>query len=105
MRNKNVSIIAVTGVICVICAIAFVTCGICQYVVKASKEAIGKGTLEKVNNTICPVSGDPVNMRDPATVEYNGKIYNLCCPMCTSTFKSDPIKYSKIAEEQAKGVN
>jgi len=59
----------------------------------------------EVGNTICPVSGDKIKvggkMGDPVKYEYNGKIYNLCCPMCKKDFKKDPEKYSKIAEEQA----
>ena len=58
----------------------------------------------KVNNTICPVTGKPVDMNNPVTVQYRGKMYNVCCSMCPETFKSDPKKYSKIAEEQAKTV-
>ena len=60
---------------------------------------------DKVNNTICPVMGDKIDMKDPVTVEYNGKIYNLCCSACVAMFKANPEKYSKIAEDQAKGAN
>ncbi len=64
----------------------------------------------EVGNKICPVSRDAIpvpgekgTMGDnPVKVEYKGKIYNLCCPMCVKDFKNDPAKYSKIAEEQAK---
>ncbi len=67
-------------------------------------------TLPNVGNKICPVSGDKV----PAPGEkgemgseavkfvYNGKIYNLCCPMCVKDFKKNPEKYSKIAEDEVK---
>ncbi|MBF0570217.1 MAG: YHS domain-containing protein, partial [Candidatus Omnitrophica bacterium] len=34
------------------------------------------------------------------TVEYKGKLYNLCCPGCISRFKADPEKYSKIAQDE-----
>ena len=59
-----------------------------------------------VGNKICPVSGDVVagsKMGDkPVTIEYNGKIYHLCCPMCIKSFKNDPAKYIKIVEDELK---
>ena len=62
----------------------------------------------EVGNKICPVSGDKIpapgekgTMGDePVKYEYNGKIYNLCCPMCIKDFKKNPEKYSKIAEDE-----
>jgi YHS domain-containing protein len=50
-----------------------------------------------VGNKICPVSGDAIgSMGVPATVEYEGKIYNICCVACAKTFNSDPQKYIAI---------
>jgi len=61
----------------------------------------GNAEPEKVNNTICPVTGEKVFMQKPVTVEYNGKVYNLCCPACVGAFKADPEKYvKKIAEQK-----
>ena len=57
----------------------------------------------QIGNKICPVSGGPVkgSMGDtPVTVEYNGKVYNLCCPGCLSLFKKNPEYYSNIAEKE-----
>ena len=61
----------------------------------------------EVGNKICPVSGEEVpapgekgEMGEAVKYEYNGKIYNLCCPMCVKDFKKDPEKYSKIAEDE-----
>lgn len=55
----------------------------------------------EVGNKFCPVSGEEVGkMGDPVKHEYKGKIYNLCCAMCTKDFKKDPEKYSKIAEDE-----
>lgn len=55
----------------------------------------------RVNNKICPVSGENVGtMGDRIEREYNGKIYNLCCPSCAKVFEKDPEKYSNIAEEE-----
>ena len=52
----------------------------------------------EAGNKICPVLGNPVS--STATVEYKGKIYHLCCPMCAGTFNQDPEKYSKIADDE-----
>ena len=57
--------------------------------------------LEEVGNPICPVSGEKVGgMGEIVKYEYNGKVYNLCCPMCKKDFDKDPEKFSKKAEEQ-----
>lgn len=56
-----------------------------------------------INNTVCPVSGMPINQQEgmqPVTVDHDGKRYNLCCEGCVEEFKKDPAKYSKIAEEE-----
>ncbi len=65
----------------------------------------------EVGNKICPVSGDKVpapgekgTMGDnPIKVAYKGKIYNLCCPMCTKDFKKNPKKYSGVADKEVSG--
>lgn len=57
--------------------------------------------LEEVGNPICPVSGEKVGeMGETVKYEYNGKVYNLCCPMCKKDFDKDPEKFSKKAEDQ-----
>lgn len=57
--------------------------------------------LVEVGNPICPVSGEKVGeMGEIVKYEYNGKIYNLCCPMCKKDFDLDPEKFSKKAEDQ-----
>jgi YHS domain-containing protein len=59
----------------------------------------------EVGNKHCPVSGDEVGqMGPPIKFEYNGKVYNLCCPMCIKSFKNNPDKYSKIAEDEVKAA-
>ena len=60
----------------------------------ASKEAANVG------NKICPVTGEKIDEKTKATYEYQGKIYNLCCPMCIDTFKKDPEKYIQKVEEE-----
>lgn len=103
MSKKNVMIIAITGVVCLMTTIGFAECGMCQSTETKAKDETAATAPVKVNNTICPVTGDKVDMNHPVTVTYNGKIYNLCCAMCPATFNSNPEKYSKIAEEQTKG--
>lgn len=53
---------------------------------------------EDVGNKICPVSGEKIDEKTKATYEYQGKIYNFCCPMCIDEFKKDPEKYIKKIE-------
>jgi len=48
-------------------------------------------------NTVCPVSGDKVSGKH--FVEYKGKRYALCCPLCEKDFKKDPEKF--IAQLEA----
>jgi len=100
-RCAAVAVVAIA--IGLICATAFAMCGSCGVGETKSKSAASTVAPVKVNNTVCPVTGNKVDMKNPVTVEYNGKIYNLCCPMCPDTFKSNPEKYSRIAEDQAKG--
>lgn len=60
-----------------------------------AKEAVNAG------NKICPVTGDRIESMGGGTqVEYQGKIYNLCCPGCVETFKKNPDKYIKSIEQQ-----
>ena len=100
--KKSILIITV----CFVCAIVFTVIGICQNgEEKAKAPSSTVAASVKVNNTICPVMGTPVNMKNPVTIEYNGKIYNLCCSRCPAMFRANPEKYSRIAEEQAKSVN
>lgn len=56
-----------------------------------------------VGNTVCPVTDAKIEKPGENTVEYQGKIYNLCCPMCKDTFLADPAKYvAKVDAEMAK---
>ena len=57
-----------------------------------------KATVVDAGNKICPVSGQKVDGKN--FYEYNGKRYGLCCPMCATTFKADPKKYSSIADKE-----
>jgi hypothetical protein len=48
-----------------------------------------------IGNTKCIVSRDDVGT---TTVEYQGKLYHLCCTDCLADFKKDPAKYVKALE-------
>jgi len=58
------------------------------------------GKAVNVGNKVCPVLGEKIDENSKATYEYKRKIYNLCCSGCVETFKSDPEKYAKIAEDE-----
>ena len=56
-----------------------------------------------VGNKICPVTGNEVNEETKATVDYKGKIYNLCCSWCIEEFKKDPEKYIQKINQELEG--
>ncbi|MGE0269405.1 MAG: hypothetical protein AB7S78_13225 [Candidatus Omnitrophota bacterium] len=67
---------------------------------QADEAAVPSQAVE-AGNKICPVSGEEIgSMGEGIKVEYNGVIYNLCCPGCESPFLKDPEKYIKIVEEE-----
>jgi YHS domain-containing protein len=69
------------------------------------EEKMVKSEAMNIGNTICPVSGESVEtMGKPYHVEYNGKVYNLCCKACAETFKKNPEQYSKIAEKEVENL-
>jgi YHS domain-containing protein len=73
-----------------------------SFAVSFGEEAVNVG------NKYCPISGEEIGKGDmegqTATVEYKGKIYNLCCPMCKDAFLKDPeAAIKKMQEQEAKG--
>lgn len=70
-----------------------------------TKEAAGEIKPQEVGNKICPVTGDKIDEKTKVTVEYEGKIYNLCCSGCINIFKADPQKYIKKIEEEKQAVS
>ena len=61
-------------------------------------------TPEIVGNKVCPVSGMTIPAADLGknTVEYKGKVYNLCSAGCKDEFLKDPEKYvAKVNDEMA----
>ncbi len=60
-----------------------------------------------VGNKVCPVTGMAIPDADMGkyTVEYEGKVYNLCTAGCKDEFNKDPKKYvAKVDEEMAKAA-
>jgi YHS domain-containing protein len=53
-----------------------------------------------VGNKICPVMGGKIDDKHAITYEYEGKIYNFCCPECIEEFKKDPQKYIHKVDEE-----
>ncbi len=56
-----------------------------------------------VGNKVCPVSGEKIDEKIKVTYEYQGKMYNFCCPACIEEFKKEPEKYIKKVEDELKG--
>ena len=84
--------------------VLFITTGLSLAQQTPVAEVSNVQTIE-VGNKHCPVSGREVGLMGPAIkMNYKGKIYHLCCPGCISIFNSNPEKYSKMAEDEAKTV-
>jgi len=57
----------------------------------AALPAFAVSNTVDAENKLCPISGEPVS--GTSFVEYQGKRYGLCCPMCEALFLKDPEKY------------
>ncbi len=64
----------------------------------AEKAPSASVSLMDVGNKFCPVSGDKVSGKH--FVEYQGKRYGMCCPMCEKDFKKNPAKYIAKMKKQ-----
>ncbi len=63
----------------------------------------GAPAVTPAGNEYCPVSGDKVTDQG-GVVEYEGKSYKLCCPMCAKEFLKDPEKYiAKMKAQEESG--
>jgi YHS domain-containing protein len=82
----------------VVIALILAVTGACVYA-QAHDE---KKAPVNAGNTVCPVMGTKVEPGKALTVEYGGKAYNVCCPICEKAFKKDPAKWADIAEKQMK---
>lgn len=65
-------------------------------------EAVAPVAAVNVGNKVCPVTGEKIAALGKDTVEYQGKVYNLCCPACKEQFLADPAKYTAVVEEELK---
>jgi YHS domain-containing protein len=86
----------IIGLFAIALFVSFVTSSV--LFAESTAKTSGSSFAVKVNNEICPVTGDKVDMKNPVTVEYKGKIYNLCCPMCVDTFNKSPEQFAAKAE-------
>lgn len=48
-----------------------------------------------MDNAMCPVSDDEIEGTAPVRVEYNGRVYNLCCEPCAKHFRKFPERFSR----------
>lgn len=98
MSKKMFVVLVVLAVLSIFASYSFAMCGSCGMESKAQgpaeDTAASGGAQEKVNNKICPVTGEAVDPANPVTVEHNGKVYNLCCGSCVDAFKKSPEKYA-----------
>jgi YHS domain-containing protein len=69
---------------------------------QAYGQEVEKGSkATDISNKVCPVGGETIKESEKATYEYNGKIYNFCCPGCIPEFKKNPEKYIAKMEQSA----
>jgi YHS domain-containing protein len=98
--NKVLTAVAILSLVCLPGLVRAAEVAAVDSAVATGTE-IAVSTPVEVGNKICPVSGEKVGtMGDAHKMEYKGKVYNLCCPMCVEEFNKDPEKYVKIAEEE-----
>ena len=90
MRKNILVVMLIAGAVCI--GGVFTGASSVMAVEEVQAKAVEAG------NKVCPVLGNPVSSE--VKVEYKGKIYHFCCPMCVATFNQDPEKYSKIADEE-----
>ena len=57
----------------------------------AAPTAIKQAVTAAVEQTVCPVSGDPIDKK--VSIDYQGKKVYFCCTACIAPFNADPNKY------------
>ncbi len=88
-----------------IIAISLVSVAVVSRLAFAAEQTGTAAEIQKaqdMGNKICPVTGEKIEEKLKATYEYEGKVYNFCCPVCIEEFKKDPQKYIKKIEEELK---
>jgi len=68
------------------------TCCVAVNVAVAMAEPPAAQDVER--SRVCMLK-DEVEPQAGTAYEYEGKKYYLCCPMCVTTFKQEPARYSK----------
>ncbi len=85
---------AVTAMALFLCAWVFCSIGVCEDEEVKVVHAGDETTATYVRNSACPVSDDDIVEKEAVMVEYDGKIYNLCCSACVKHFKKFPEKFA-----------
>jgi YHS domain-containing protein len=57
----------------------------------AAPTAIKQAVTAAVEQTVCPVSGDPIDKK--VSIDYQGRKVYFCCTACIAPFNADPNKY------------
>lgn len=65
----------------------------------SAEESPSAAVAVDAGNKICPVTGEKIVDDTGGTVEYQGKIYHLCCSMCKKDFMKDPDAAIKKLEQ------
>jgi YHS domain-containing protein len=97
---KRLFALSAAGLFC-LAGLTFVGCAQNKGSESASSADVNPAVVD-LNNTKCPVTGDPVGS-SKLTEIYQGKIYHFCCDDCPKDFKKNPEKYAKaVAADPAK---
>ena len=91
MVSRIITVIILAGVLFV--NVGFVTAEVTPALNKEMAPVASQDKVQElvmVDNKICPISGEKIIAGKESKVEYNGKVYNLCCAMCEKDFKKDP---------------
>lgn len=86
----------------------FVAVGVVMAQEETKTETAAVSTMEtavpeapvNAGNMVCPVTGMKIAELGKDTVEYQGKVYNLCSSMCKEKFLAEPDKYVAIVDEK-----
>ena len=95
MQNKLLIVLLVVFLILSGHSIAYVCgggCGCGSRKIEVQDSKANSSDVE-VGNKNCPVMGKIIGEENAVKIKHEGKVYNLCCAGCISTFKKDPKKY------------
>jgi len=80
----------------------FVSGNFAQEKNKITKQVTKNVDKNKIFNTVCPVSGEPVDQK--ITYTYKNVTYALCCKTCLAKFKKDPEKFVSRLNDDGKTI-